>query len=69
MQINISSLVASASLLLAAFSTVADSVDPALDQATARRIDAAALEVLQQTGVPSASIAVVRDGRIVYAQA
>ena len=69
MQISVSHVVASASLLLAAFATGARPVEPALDQATAQRIDAAAAEVLQQTGVPSASIAVVRDGRIVYAQA
>lgn len=32
-------------------------------------IDAAALEVLKKTGVPSASIAIVRDGRIAYVHA
>jgi CubicO group peptidase (beta-lactamase class C family) len=32
-------------------------------------IDKAAAEVLEQTGAPSASIAIVRDARIVYAQA
>lgn len=69
MQFNVSRVVASASLLLAAFSIGAKTVGPALDQATAQRIDAAAAEVLLHTGVPSASIAVVRDGRIVYAQA
>ena len=42
MQINVSHLVASASLLLAAFATSARPVEPALDQATAQRIDAAA---------------------------
>ena len=69
MQINARNLIALASLLLVAFSTDARKVDADLDQATAQRIDAAAAAVLQQTGVPSASIAVVRDGRIVYAQA
>jgi CubicO group peptidase (beta-lactamase class C family) len=69
MQISIRSLVVSTTLLLAAFSTGAGPVDPALDKVTAQRIDAAAAEVLQQTGVPSTSIALVRDGRIVYAQA
>lgn len=69
MQINVSHLVASASLLLATFATSARPVEPALDQATAQRIDVAAAAVLQQTGVPSASIAMVRNGRIVYAQA
>jgi len=69
MRINVSRVFVSASLLLAAFATGARPVEPALDQVTAQRIDAAAAEVLQQTGVPSASIAVVRDGRIVYVQA
>jgi D-alanyl-D-alanine carboxypeptidase len=69
MQTHVSRIVLSASLLLAAFCSDAGPVDPTLDQVTAQRIDAAAAAVLQQTGVPSASIAVVRDGRIVYAQA
>ena len=67
MQINARNLIVLASLLLVAFSTDARKVDADLDQATAQRIDAAAAAVLQQTGVPSASIAVVRDGRSVYA--
>ena len=33
------------------------------------KIDSAATEVLASTGVPSASIAIVKDGRMVYAQA
>ena len=33
---------------------------------TTAAIDAAALQVLERTGVPSASIAVVKDGRLVY---
>ena len=40
-----------------------------LPAATRARIDAAAAEVLQVTGVPGTSIAVVRDGRTVYAKA
>ena len=67
--INLRSLVASASLLLAALPVNANPVDPTLDTATAQRIDAAATEVLKQTGVPSASVAVVRDSRVVYTQA
>lgn len=35
----------------------------------AAKIDAAAADVLQRTGVPSASVAVVRDGRIAYVKA
>ncbi|HET7322639.1 MAG TPA: serine hydrolase domain-containing protein, partial [Longimicrobiaceae bacterium] len=34
-----------------------------------QQVDAIANEVLQQTGVPSASVAVVKDGKLVYAQA
>jgi D-alanyl-D-alanine carboxypeptidase len=34
-----------------------------------RRIDVAAQEVLSNTGVPSASVAIVQDGRVAYAQA
>jgi D-alanyl-D-alanine carboxypeptidase len=40
-----------------------------LAPALASRIDAAADEVLRRTGVPSASIAVVQDGRIAYVRA
>ena len=68
MLINVTRLVASASLLLATFATGAQPVI-LLSTQHAQRIDAAATTVLQQTGVPSASIAVVRDGRIVYTQA
>jgi CubicO group peptidase (beta-lactamase class C family) len=41
----------------------------ALAPETTAKIDSAALEVLQKTGVPSASIAIVRDGRTAYARA
>jgi CubicO group peptidase (beta-lactamase class C family) len=43
----------------------AASTDPAL----ARQVDSIANQVLQSTGVPSASIAVVKNGRLVYANA
>ena len=36
---------------------------------TQKKIDSAVAEVLEKTGAPSASIAIVRDGRIVYLQA
>ena len=39
-----------------------DIIDPALRS----RVDRIALQVLEQTGVPSASIAVVKDGKLVY---
>ncbi len=41
----------------------------ALPQDLASKIDSAAREVLRDTGVPSASVAVVKEGSIVYAQA
>jgi D-alanyl-D-alanine carboxypeptidase len=42
---------------------------PSLPQDLRDRIDAAARQVLASTGVPSASIAIVRDGKLAYAQA
>src|SRR6516164_3719485 len=42
-----------------------DRIDPALKA----RIDRIATQVLEQTGVPSASIAVVKDGKLVYTHA
>jgi CubicO group peptidase (beta-lactamase class C family) len=42
---------------------------PAADTALARRVDSIAHQVLATTGVPSAAVAVVRDGRLAYAQA
>jgi CubicO group peptidase (beta-lactamase class C family) len=40
-----------------------------LDPATKSRIDRIAQQVLEQTGVPSASVAVVQGGKLVYARA
>jgi CubicO group peptidase (beta-lactamase class C family) len=40
-----------------------------LPQATEQAVDAAVTRVLQETGVPSASIAIVKDGQIAYAKA
>ena len=58
-------------LLLAAALARADAPAPqsALSPEVARRIDAAAAEVLAKTGAPSASVAIVRDGRIAYLRA
>jgi CubicO group peptidase (beta-lactamase class C family) len=42
---------------------------PSLAPELRDRIDSAARQVLSSTGVPSASIAIVRDGRLAYAQA
>jgi CubicO group peptidase (beta-lactamase class C family) len=42
---------------------------PAIPAALRARIDEAATQVLAATGAPSASIAIARDGRILYAQA
>lgn len=41
----------------------------AADSQLAGKVDKIAAQVLEATGVPSASVAVVKDGRIVYAQA
>ena len=43
----------------------ADTIDPALKS----RIDRIANQVLEQTGVPSASLAIVQHGKVVYTQA
>ena len=40
-----------------------DTLDPALKS----RIDRIATQVLEQTGVPSASVAIVKGGKLVYA--
>jgi hypothetical protein len=42
---------------------------PSLAQDLRDRIDAAATQVLAAIGVPSASVAIVRDGELAYAQA
>lgn len=49
--------------------TVHCSAQNALPVATAGQIDAAAAKVLSSTGVPSASIAVVQDGKVAYVKA
>jgi D-alanyl-D-alanine carboxypeptidase len=62
----------SSGLILAAVCAVPGSLaaqSPAPDTALATRVDSIARRVLASTGVPSASVAVVRDGRLVYAQA
>jgi D-alanyl-D-alanine carboxypeptidase len=40
-----------------------------IDSETRARIDTIAAQVLEQTGVPSASIAIVQNGKVVYTQA
>jgi D-alanyl-D-alanine carboxypeptidase len=60
-------------IFLAGTVALAQSANPAADaeisSQTAQKIDSAVLEVLSSTGVPSASIAVVQGGRIVYLRA
>ena len=48
---------------------LAAKVDAQLAPATAARVDQAAARVLRETGVPSASIAIVQDGRLAYVKA
>jgi CubicO group peptidase (beta-lactamase class C family) len=58
------------SLLLACRSPGADTApSAALSQETLRKIDSAVAEVLKKTGAPSASIAIVKDGRPLYRRA
>ena len=49
----------------AALAQTLNTIDPALRQ----RVDRIAGQVLEQTGVPSASVAVVKGGKLVYTQA
>lgn len=60
-------------VLLAAVSTapvtLAAQGPAAADTALAARVDSIARQVLAATGVPSATVAVVRDGKLAYAQA
>jgi CubicO group peptidase (beta-lactamase class C family) len=55
-------------LLLTASIAPAQSIS-SIDPALAARIDRIAQQVLQQTGVPSASVAVVQGGKLVYTHA
>lgn len=61
-------LLAGAFLLAFAGPIKAQTAAPA-DTALARQVDAIANQVLQSTGVPSASVAVVKNGRLAYANA
>src|ERR1035437_6019697 len=55
-------------ILTAQWSARAQAVD-SLDPALRARIDRIAAQVLEQTGVPSASVAVVKGGKLVYTHA
>lgn len=55
-------------LALAAVAARAQTI-AALDPALQRRVDRIATQVLEQTGVPSASVAVVKGGKLVYTHA
>ena len=57
-----------AALPLAALAVHAQTVD-SLDPALKTRVDRIAAQVLEQTGVPSASVAVVQHGKLVYTHA
>ena len=60
----------SALLLEAVFAVVTVQVQtPAGNQALAAQVDSIAQQVLRNTGVPSASVAVVQHGKLVYANA
>ena len=61
-------LLAGALLVACAAVIQAQAAGPA-DAALARQVDSIANQVLQSTGVPSASVAVVKNGRLAYANA
>jgi D-alanyl-D-alanine carboxypeptidase len=61
-------LVAGASLI-AYVGSVQGQMPAPVDTALARQVDVITNQVLQSTGVPSASVAVVKNGRLVYASA
>ena len=52
-------------LVAPTFAQTVDTLDPAIKA----RVDRIAAQVLQQTGVPSASVAVVQHGKLVYTHA
>ena len=64
----ISTLVLAASFSSLAFNLHAQAIDT-LDPALRTRIDSIAADVLKQTGVPSASVAIVKGGKLVYTHA
>ncbi len=63
--ISVGLLLASLAALAQSPTQTIDAVDPALKA----RIDRIAVQVLQQTGVPSASVAIVQHGKLVYTHA
>src|SRR5947209_10637351 len=63
-------LLATSSLLLATLSTTLSAQTAnTLDSATAARVDEAVTKIIADTGIPSASVALVRHGDIVYLHA
>ncbi|MGZ3572826.1 MAG: serine hydrolase domain-containing protein, partial [Gemmatimonadaceae bacterium] len=56
-------------LLIAYVGPIQAQMAAPVDSALARQVDAIANQVLQSTGVPSASVAVVKNGRVAYANA
>lgn len=60
-----SALLSAISLTASAAAQTIDTIDPALRT----RIDRIATQVLEQTGVPSASVAIVQHGKLVYTHA
>jgi len=62
-------LIIATAALIAAGTIAPAAQTPPLSQDLRDRIDAAARQVLSSTGVPSASVAIVRDGQLAYAHA
>ena len=55
-------------IVLASVAAQAQTIN-ALDPAIRERVDRIATQVLEQTGVPSASVAVVKNGKLAYTHA
>src|SRR6266404_5352581 len=58
-----------AALLVARVGEIQAQMVAPVDTVLAQKVDAIANQVLQSTGVPSASVAVVKNGRVAYANA
>src|ERR1700730_2266360 len=56
-------------LLVAGAGTIQAQIAATVDTVLARQVETIANQVLQATGVPSASVAVVKNGRLAYANA
>ncbi|MFZ0747198.1 MAG: serine hydrolase domain-containing protein [Terracidiphilus sp.] len=63
--VRVTCLLVAIAMSIVAQAQIVDTIDPALKN----KIDRIASQVLEQTGVPSASVAIVKSGRLVYTHA